>query len=91
MGMGDLLQGGDIMDEELLKWSFEGHTVGKDKFTRRMAILMADFFCVTPKDIVVKLESMKLLKPGSWEWFVENGGITKDQIKQIREEVGRVQ
>lgn len=64
---------------------FKMHTVGTKTFTRRHAINIADWFNVTPKVIVARLEAEKLIPEGSWDWFCANGGITVDHIRQVRE------
>lgn len=73
-----------ITSEELAT-VFKMHTVGGSTFTRRHAINIADWFDVTPKAIVAQLEAAKLIPEGSWDWFATNGGITVDQIKEVRE------
>jgi hypothetical protein len=72
------------MDEITLRAAFAAHTEGQTKFTRRMAITIADMAGETPRGIVLRLERMRLLKPGSWEWFAENGGIKPEQIREVR-------
>lgn len=73
------------VDEDALRAAFKAHAEGQEKFTRRMAVTIADLFAVRPMGLVWKLEKMGLLKPGSWGWFHENGGITADHIKEARE------
>jgi hypothetical protein len=73
-----------IMDDATLETAFLAHTEGQTKFTRRMAIAMATMARETPRQIVLRLERMRLLKDGSWDWFVENGGITKAQIEEVK-------
>lgn len=72
------------VDEDVLRAAFNAHKVGQTKFTRRMAINIADFFGVPPMSLVWKLEKMGLLKRGSWDWFKANGGITKAHIDEAR-------
>lgn len=69
---------------DILADAFAAHTKGHDKFTRRMAINIADLTGDTPKGVIQKLEARGLLKPGSWRWFEVNGGITKRHIKEAR-------
>lgn len=68
---------------EELTTVFKMHTVGSSTFTRRHAINIADWFNVTPKQIVAQLETAKLIPEGSWGWFATNGGITIDQTALI--------
>jgi len=75
----------DITDADL-EAAFKAHTEGEKTFTRRMAINIADWFCVTPRFVVLRLEKLGLLKGGSWDWFLVNGGITQDHIDEARED-----
>ncbi|MCA6114268.1 hypothetical protein J6524_04905 [Bradyrhizobium sp. WSM 1738] len=65
---------------------FRRITDGEDKFTRRMAITMGDILGFGPLTMVLTLERMGLLRDGSFDWFKANGGITRDQIEQVRRE-----
>lgn len=69
-----------------LKTVFDIHKAGQTKFTRRMAINMADWFNVPVRDLVQQLERDGIVKNGTWDWFRDNGGITADHIRQVREE-----
>ena len=64
--------------------AFLAHTAGKTIFTRRMAIIIADFFDVSPRRVIQQLERLWILPYGSWDWFVANGGITSDHIHEAR-------
>ena len=33
--------------------------------------------------MVRRLEEIGLTKPGTWDWFVNNGGITDQQARQV--------
>lgn len=72
------------MDDADLKSAFAAHAEGQATFTRRMAIVIADMAEMRPMSLVWRLEKMGLLKRGSWEWFHDNGGITKAQIDEVR-------
>ena len=63
-----------------LEAAFKITVAGSRRFTRRMAICMADDFGLTPRQIVLELERSNHLKPGSWDWFAANGGITREHI-----------
>lgn len=69
-----------------LKTVYEIHKAGQTKFTRRMAINIADWFNVPVRDLIHQLERDGIVKQGTWDWFVANGGITADHIRQVREE-----
>ncbi len=72
------------MSAEDLRAAFEAHTKGATKFTRRMAIAIADMAELPPMSLVWRLEKMGLLRRGSWDWFKANGGITAEHIKDAR-------
>ena len=72
-----------MIDDDVLQQAFAAHTAGRSHFTRRMAIAIALLLDVKPRAIVLRLEQLQLLRPGSWQWFVDNGGITRDQVDQV--------
>lgn len=74
------------MDDETLIVAFAAHKTGEPMFTRRMAITLADMVDETPRSLVLRLERLGCLKRGAWDWFVRNGGITPEQIDQVRHE-----
>jgi hypothetical protein len=74
-----------LMDMDTLTTAFNAHKAGQTKFTRRMAIALADMDGTTPKQLVLRLERCGLLKEGSWDWFAANGGITQEHIREARE------
>lgn len=78
-----------IMDMDALAAAFRAHKEGQTKFTRRMAIILADMDGTTPKHLVQRCERLGLLKQGSWDWFQSNGGITAEQINQVRRETAQ--
>jgi hypothetical protein len=71
-------------DRATLAAAIDAHKDGSGKFTRRMAINIADFFGERPMSIVWRAEKMGLLKSGSWDWFSQNGGITRKQVAEVR-------
>jgi hypothetical protein len=72
------------MDDATLRAAFAAHADGQEKFTRRMAIAIADMAEMRPMSLVWRLEKLGLLKRGSWEWFKMNGGITEEQVREVR-------
>lgn len=74
------------LNAEALKAAFEAHKDGSGKFTRRMAIHIADFFGLKPMQLVWQLEKAGIIRRGSWAWFKDNGGITQQNIDQARAE-----
>ncbi|QPC43987.1 hypothetical protein HW532_15590 [Kaustia mangrovi] len=77
------------MDDSTLTTAFHAHTEGQTKFTRRMVIAIALMANETPRRIVRRCERLGLCKRGSWEWFVDNGGITKAQIAEVRADLAK--
>lgn len=62
---------------------FQEVTAGSDRLTRRHVIILAHFFGASREAIVRRLEELGAVKPGTWDWFVANGGITDEQARQI--------
>lgn len=72
------------MNDSDLTAAFNAHKEGQTKFTRRMAINIADFFDVSVKTVVLRLELLGLIKNGSWDWFIANGGFSKENYAEAR-------
>jgi hypothetical protein len=74
------------MNDDLLLQAFEQYRqrTERPKFTRRIAINIADVCGETPKYVTLRLERLGKLKPGAWDWFERNGGITLKQIIEVR-------
>lgn len=79
------------MTDEDLKVALAAHTEGQTKFTRRMAIHMAHMADLSPKQLVLRLERIGLLKRGAWRWFERNGGISQGQIAEVLGDAGLVE
>lgn len=62
---------------------FQEVTAGSDRLTRRHVIVLAYFFGVSREAMVRRLEELGLVKPGTWDWFQANGGITDEQERQV--------
>lgn len=62
---------------------FEDVTAGSSRFTRRHVILLAHAFGVSREAMVRRLEELRLVKPGTWDWFQANGGITNEHASQV--------
>jgi Zn-dependent peptidase ImmA (M78 family) len=62
---------------------FQEMTAGASKLTRRHIILLAHVFGVSREAIVRRLEELGLAKPGTWDWFVQQGGITDAQVLEV--------
>lgn len=72
------------MDMDALSAAFAAHTAGSDRFTRRMAIVLAEMDGTSPRALILRCERLGLLKPGAWAWFAENGGITPAHVAEAR-------
>ncbi|MDG3444595.1 hypothetical protein [Nitrospirillum amazonense] len=75
------------MDNDALRAAFEAHTEGSDRFTRRMAVAIADLAGMRPMSLVWRLEKMGSLKPGALNWFRANGGITAAHVREVRADI----
>ncbi len=62
---------------------FEEITAGQSHLTRRHVILLAHAFAVSREAIVRRLEDLRLVRRGTWDWFQENGGITDAQSEKV--------
>ena len=62
---------------------FREITAGATRLTRRHVILLAHAFGVSREAMARRLEELGLTKPGTWDWFVANGGITDAQARQV--------
>ena len=62
---------------------FREFTAGASRLTRRHIILLAHAFGVSREAMVRRLEELALTKPGTWDWFAANGGITDAQARQV--------
>jgi Zn-dependent peptidase ImmA (M78 family)/DNA-binding XRE family transcriptional regulator len=62
---------------------FQQLTAGSDRMTRRHVIILAHFFGVSREAMVRRLEELGSVKPGTWDWFIANGGITDEQARQV--------
>jgi Zn-dependent peptidase ImmA (M78 family)/DNA-binding XRE family transcriptional regulator len=62
---------------------FNDITAGSNQLNRRHVILLADFFGVSREAMVRRLEELKLVRRGSWDWFTSNGGISDEQVRDV--------
>jgi Zn-dependent peptidase ImmA (M78 family)/DNA-binding XRE family transcriptional regulator len=72
-----------LTPERGVKQKFQEITAGSDRLTRRHVIVLAHFFGVSREAMVRRLEELRLVKSGTWDWFQSNGGITDDQARQV--------
>jgi Zn-dependent peptidase ImmA (M78 family) len=62
---------------------FQEVIAGSDRMSRRHVIVLAHFFGVSREAMVRRLEELSLVKPGTWDWFQSNGGISDEQARQV--------
>jgi len=62
---------------------FQDVTAGASQLTRRHIVILAHAFGVSREAMVRRLEELKLARPGTWNWFAANGGITDEHVRQV--------
>lgn len=72
-----------ITPARAVRQRFAAITAGQSHLTRRHIILLAHAFGVSREAMVRRLEELKLARDGTWDWFLANGGITDDQVRQV--------
>ncbi len=72
-----------LMPARAVMEKFKELTIGSSHLTRRHIILLAHFFGVSRQATVLRLEELGLTKKGTWDWFIDNGGITDEQVRQV--------
>jgi Zn-dependent peptidase ImmA (M78 family)/transcriptional regulator with XRE-family HTH domain len=72
-----------ITPARTVRQRFAEITAGQSHLTRRHIILLAHAFRVSREAMVRRLEELKLAREGTWDWFVTNGGIADDQVRQV--------
>lgn len=72
-----------LMPSRAVKQKFQDVTAGASSLSRRHIIVLANYFGVSREALVRRLEELGLVKRDSWDWFVENGGITNEQVIQV--------
>ena len=58
-------------------------TAGQSHLTRRHVILLAHSFAVSREAMVRRLEELRVVRKGTWDWFQDNGGITDAQFEDV--------
>lgn len=53
------------------------------KLPRRLVILLANQYSISREACVRRLEELALIPNGSWNYFLENGGITDKQAEEV--------
>ncbi len=62
---------------------FQEVTAGSSTLSRRHVIILSHFFGVSREAMVRRLEELRLVKKGTWDWFQANGNITDEQVRQV--------
>jgi len=62
---------------------FQEVTAGSNNLSRRHVIILSHFFGVSREAMVRRLEELRVVKEGTWDWFQANGGITDEQVRQV--------
>ena len=62
---------------------FAEMTAGQSHLTRRHVILLANALGLSREGLVRRLEELRLVKPGTWDWFAREGGITDEQAQEV--------
>jgi Zn-dependent peptidase ImmA (M78 family)/DNA-binding XRE family transcriptional regulator len=72
-----------LVPARTLTQKFQELTAGSDRLSRRHVIVLAYFFGVSREAMVRRLEELSLVKPGTWDWFQSNGGISDEQARHV--------
>lgn len=72
-----------LMPPRAVMQKFKEVTAGASKLARRHVIVLAHFFAVSREAMVRRLEEIELVRSGTWDWFVDNGGITNVHVRQV--------
>lgn len=78
-----------LMPARAVKQKFQDVTAGASSLSRRHIIVLSSYFGASREALVRRLEELGLIKRDSWDWFVENGGITNEQVIQVLGELPR--
>lgn len=58
-------------------------TASSGTLTRRAVILLSHAFGVSREAMVRRLEDLRLVGRGAWDWFQANGGITQEHVREV--------
>ena len=75
--------GGFLSPARSVRQRFKDITDGHSHLTRRHIILLAHSFGIAHEAMVRRLEELRLARDGTWDWFKENGGITKAHVEEV--------
>jgi Zn-dependent peptidase ImmA (M78 family) len=72
-----------LMPARSVMQKFKEVTAGSEKLTRRHVIVLTYAFGVSREAMVRRLEDLKLVPNGTWDWFAHYGNITDEQVRQV--------
>lgn len=72
-----------LMPAHTLARKLQEIRAGSTRLTRRHVIILADYFGVSREGLVRRLEELKLVPDGTWDWFERNGRITNVQAAEV--------
>lgn len=72
-----------LMPAHSLSQKLQEIRAGSKRLTRRHVIILSEYFGVSREGLVRRLEELKLVPEGTWDWFVRNGGITDAQAIEV--------
>jgi Zn-dependent peptidase ImmA (M78 family) len=62
---------------------FKELTAGAKNLSRRHVIELAHLFGVSREALVRRLQELRLVPAGAWDWFEKNGGISNEQEREV--------
>jgi len=72
-----------LMPARAVNQKFQELTAGASHLSRRHVIVLAHMFNVSRETMVRRLEELGTARPGTWDWFVVNKGITDEQARSV--------
>lgn len=72
-----------LMPARTVMMHFKQITAGSRNLSRRHVIELAHFFGVSREGLVWRLEELKLVPQGSWNWFEQNDGVSDVQAREV--------
>lgn len=72
-----------LMPARAVMAQFKELTAGAKNLSRRHVIELAHAFGVSREALVWRLEELRLVPAGAWDWFEKNGRITDEQEREV--------
>lgn len=73
-----------LMPPRTVMEKFREYTSGFSALTPRHVILLSRTFGVSREAMVRRIEELKVVPPGAWDWFQANGVIADDEAAEVR-------